>query len=112
MSREVIDIIMKQNILAERIAALREYVDVRFDENKHKDAVTAIELARRLDILNHAHEQATKLQETYVSREVFDIANERLGALEQWQSKVIGMGALLLTLIGIGTAFFAWFLHR
>jgi len=30
------------------------------------------ELSRRLDILNHAHEQAREVQSTYVPREVFE----------------------------------------
>jgi len=81
------------------VIRMRDYVDLRF--NDIKDAIShnertnsdqiklaAEELARRLDILNHAHAAAVEVQQTYVPREIFEqyIAevNKRITVLEKF----------------------------
>jgi hypothetical protein len=54
------------------IDTLKELMETRFEAIDVASELQRKELSRRLDILNHAHEQAVEVQNTYVPREVFD----------------------------------------
>jgi hypothetical protein len=57
---------------------LKEIVELRFRSTDRALKIAAAELSRRLDILNHAHEQATAERAVYVRREVLDSKIERI----------------------------------
>jgi hypothetical protein len=51
---------------------LREHFEALLSERDKALAVQTMELHRRLDGLNHAHDQAVEVQRTYVTEEKFD----------------------------------------
>lgn len=59
-------------ILAERITALANLVGQRLDAMDNAVRLQLVETLRRLDSLNHAHDQAQEVQAKYLPREVFD----------------------------------------
>jgi uncharacterized protein YbaP (TraB family) len=78
-----------------------------------KDLVKqAKEYERRLEILNHAHEQAVDIQHTYVTDEKFDALLEtiskknkeddkRFGRIESYQNKLLGIVAFVTVILPI-----------
>jgi len=88
----------------ERIRALDLLTSQRFKERDQALALQAAELARRLDVLNHAHRDAMLRDSSFVGREVYDQRHSelerRVVALERWQSQIVGALALLAS-IGI-----------
>ena len=68
--------------LDERIKALQREIDHTEIAGKRALEVAASELARRLDNLNHAHQQAVEVQGTYVPRETFSEVEKRVSVLE------------------------------
>lgn len=64
--------------LDERLKALNERLCRADIERDKAIEIARSELARRLDILNHSHEQAVLVQARYVPREINDAAHERL----------------------------------
>jgi hypothetical protein len=69
---------LKEHLLA-LLAAEREmadqqkaFVDLRFELAKRALDLDHIEMLRRLDLLNHAHEDARQKEASFVGREVYD----------------------------------------
>ena len=62
----------EQNISGWTVDTLKELHEQRFQAMDTALELKAEELSRRLEILNHAHEQAREIQSTYVPREVFE----------------------------------------
>lgn len=78
----------KNDIQHDVYVSLREYLtqlrveqdrrlDERFNAQEQANRLVARELERRLDVLNHAHEQARQKEADFISREVFDNHVER-----------------------------------
>jgi uncharacterized coiled-coil protein SlyX len=76
----------------------------------------AAEYERRLDELNHAHAEAVRVQNTYVTADKYedyieqsarardisyDRLNEKVAALENWRSKATGVGIILVLIAGV-----------
>lgn len=83
--------------LIERIHQLdKQIVELRTLLKAAEEAkrLQADEYERRLDILNHAHEEARSVLGTYIPREIYEKAMDamlfRIGALEQWKEHSIG----------------------
>lgn len=95
--------------LDERIKSLSIRVDRENVERDKAIEIARLELARRLDILNHAHEQAIKVQSTYLSRELHEPWTERVRNIEnkfsEWQGRLLPLiGAVTVVAAGIGAA--------
>jgi hypothetical protein len=54
------------------IETLKELHEQRFISTDKAIVLAASELARRLDVLNHAHEQAREKEREFIRREAFD----------------------------------------
>ena len=67
---------LREHIVALRAEDMRR-LDERFAAQERANTLKADELARRLDVLNHAHEQARQKEADFISREVFDNHVER-----------------------------------
>jgi hypothetical protein len=69
---------LKEHLLAmlavDRELAAREkvFVDLRFELAEKALQLDHIEMLRRLDLLNHAHEDAREKEASFVSREVYE----------------------------------------
>ena len=60
-----------EHFLALRAADL-ERLDERFRAQERANTLKAEELARRLEVLNHAHEQAREKERDFISRETYE----------------------------------------
>jgi hypothetical protein len=56
----------------ERVDQHQTLVDVRFEQADRALRLDHIEMLRRLDLLNHAHEQARLKEASFVGREVYE----------------------------------------
>jgi len=69
---------LKEHLLAmlaaehERIEQQRAFVELRFALAERALELDHIEVLRRLDLWNHAHEQARQKEATFVGREVYE----------------------------------------
>jgi len=69
---------LKEHLLAvlaaerERAEQQRVFVDIRFDLAEKALQLAHTETLRRLDLLNHAHEQARLKEASFVGREVYE----------------------------------------
>jgi hypothetical protein len=85
-----------EKIISLRFDAVEERTDLAFRAQDTALRIAAAELSRRLDGLNHAHEQALEAQRLTVPRETFeatmDSINKRLAAVERL---AVGIGAVL-----------------
>jgi len=94
------------------VDTLKVLHEQRFEAMDEALRLKSEELSRRLDILNHAHEQAREVQSTYVPREVFegfvqafteykDTTNRAL-ILREGRTAGLGLSAnVLATVIGL-----------
>lgn len=86
--------------------SLKEHLETRFDElekrielsaraNEAALAVQTNELARRLDTLNHAHQQAVEKESSFLPRGEYGIAQAEWhrwrNDIEAWRNRVIGI---------------------
>jgi hypothetical protein len=79
--------------LDERIRATRREFKLRAKLERSARKIAALELARRLDELNHAHAEAKRVASLTVTRELFD---NKIGTLEESQRKAeVAAGTLL-----------------
>lgn len=100
--------------LEERLDALRERADRDQTSSRQALELASTELARRLDLLNHAHQDAKEALTTYLPREVFDHWCEgtisRLHNCEIFNANLTGKmwiaGATILVLAAIIAALF------
>jgi hypothetical protein len=53
-------------------AADQRRLDERFQAQEHANVIKAEELARRLEVLNHAHEQAREKERDFIQRETYE----------------------------------------
>jgi hypothetical protein len=61
------------------IETLKELHEQRFAEMDKAIVLLATEMARRLDVLNHAHEQAREKERDFIGREAFETFVQRVG---------------------------------
>jgi hypothetical protein len=64
--------------LTHTIETLKELHEQRFTSTDKAILLAAGELARRLDVLNHAHEQAREKERDFIRREAFDTFVQRV----------------------------------
>ena len=107
---KIIPAIALQSFLEQRIdmevARLREAIETHISHVREGSYADKAELARRLDILNHAHDQARETLATYIPRELFDAKvvelEKRVSALDLWRA---GSTALVVGItIGVAAA--------
>lgn len=83
---------LEQRITME-VARLREAIETHVTHVREGSTADKMELARRLDILNHAHEEAQRVLNTYVPRTVFeikqDLVDTRLAEIDVWRGRII-----------------------
>ena len=103
---------LKFQILEERIEHEREVRELSDEFVEQARVLQAAEYQRRLDVLNHAHEQAVQAARATVPRETFDryteteatkattrddIIDKKLADFDSWRSgingRTIGVGA-------------------
>jgi hypothetical protein len=69
---------LKEHLLAllalerEMAAQRKTFIDLRFELAERALELDHIEMLRRLDLLNHAHEDARQKEASFVGREVYD----------------------------------------
>jgi predicted ribosome quality control (RQC) complex YloA/Tae2 family protein len=91
-------------------------IETQMAEREKALLVQAAEYERRLDSLNHAHEEAMRVQHTYVTADKYEDyieqarhandaslerMNEKIAALENWRSKATGVGIILVLFAGV-----------
>ncbi len=64
--------------MSHTIETLKELNDQRFSAVEKAIVLAASELARRLDVLNHAHERAREKEREFIRREAFDTFAQRV----------------------------------
>jgi len=69
------------------LAALKELIFARFNSEKEAANLAYLELQRRLDVLNHNHEEMNKRNAFFMPREYFDQFFRDFGA---WRDQVNG----------------------
>lgn len=79
---------------------LREYIERILDEREKALVLTAQSLDKRLDHLNALREDVVRDRNTYATREVFSSLEDRVEKLERWQSRVVGIVAVLIVCSG------------
>lgn len=80
-----------------RFEALDSAVKLASAIENERQTERAAEISRRLEILNHAHQQAVEVQQTYVPRELHDAAIDKLkGRLESLEKTAAIAAALLV----------------
>lgn len=93
------DFSMREVYLLDKTEHLKELHNLRFENEKLARELAARELARRLDDLNHAHAQAVEVQQTYVTKDVYERdlseVKEKLEELRIWKGGITGQIALL-----------------
>jgi hypothetical protein len=70
-----------------KIASLKELIFARFDAEKEAGRLAYVELQRRLDVLNHNHEEMTKRNAFFLPRENFEQFFKDFGT---WRDTVNG----------------------
>lgn len=68
-----------RSALRDEISAVKELQLERFTERDKALALQLVEFLRRLDALNHAHEQAREKERDFIGREAFDTFVVRTG---------------------------------
>jgi hypothetical protein len=85
--------------------SLREYVDTLLREREKELYRTAAELERRLEGLNDLRAEVVKDRNMYLLREVYERMHgslvDRIGKLENMQTKIVTAGLVLVTLSGL-----------
>jgi hypothetical protein len=61
-----------KNLTEHQIGALKELVFARFDAEKEAMQIAYRELQRRLDVLNHAHDEAKRKEIDFYTRKEHD----------------------------------------
>lgn len=102
-------------LIEQRIAHEHEMVEQRFTLQQKALDLTAAELARRLEILNHAHERAEAERGKVVSRELYDQfrkdfeefrleTGKQLARIFTWGAA----GGVALTILSLVLRFLKW----
>lgn len=92
--REILDI---------KVENERHNTDFRFTAEAQARILAANELARRLDILNHAHEQAVEMQRDFVPRETYEnrhlaIVND-ITELKEFRATILGRQVIITAIV-------------
>jgi hypothetical protein len=87
----------------ERHKGLRREMKLRFRAKDAMNEVAKLELARRLDALNHEAEQLKKMQATYVSIEKYEgsdrAINEKLNEIRDWKNNSMGRQTIITVVL-------------
>jgi hypothetical protein len=87
----------------ERQKHLREVMELKFAAKDAMNEVAKLELARRLDALNHEAEQLKKMQATYVSVEKYEgsdrAINEKLNEIRDWKNNSMGRQTIITVVL-------------
>jgi hypothetical protein len=99
-----------EQLVEQRIRQL----EIRLEGQNEARRLQALELERRLGILNHAHEKAIEVQNTYLRQEVFDksvettilkddarfeLIQNKIDTLNTWQTRLGGSIAVVVFLV-------------
>ena len=88
-----------------KIAALKELILARFDAEKEAGRLAYVELQRRLDVLNHNHEEMNKRNAFFLPRENFEQFFADFGkwrdTVNAFQSNLIGKISIGVGLVGV-----------
>lgn len=95
-------------------------LETRLEERERALELQAAEYTRRLDDLNHAHQQREERDRDYIMREVFEASqvaettarqlaferqDDRLKSLENWRSRASGVAVVVALFAGaVGAA--------
>jgi len=86
-------------IIRIKFKAQEQAVEQRFNAHDKALELAAGELGRRLEILNHAHQQAMEVQRTFVPRELHETTHialeRRIASLEKSVWAIGGMAILI-----------------
>ena len=63
----------------------RAFVDIRFELSERALQLDHVEMLRRLDLLNHAHEDARQKEASFVGREVYE---SQVKDTNKWRDEV------------------------
>lgn len=95
---------------------LKALLDERYEAQENARQLQATEYERRLQALNHAHEQAVEVQHTYVTQDKYEDNKERdaealklalerqdgrLNSLENWRSRSVGAAVVMMVFAGV-----------
>lgn len=87
--------------LEERITAIREEMHRAEEDLERRMTESAAELARHLEKLNHAHEQAVERNADYISREAYSLNhNELLRRMDIYRDEMAELNEELSALRG------------
>lgn len=85
--------------------ALREILSLNLTYMKQANELAYIELQRRLDVLNHAHQEAKLKEQAFLPRENFDQFFKDFGKwrdeVNGFQSNLIGKISVSVGLVGV-----------
>ncbi len=109
---------MSEPFTDQQLKHLREIMDLRFMAAEATNEVAKLELARRLDLLNHEASRLIQMQGTYVSREIYE---QRLLSVEKdlredrdfrnnYQGRQAVITIILSLAISLGTVVVSWVL--
>src|SRR5271156_516726 len=96
----------KERVLTqEKLERLREVLEDRFHMLDKAQNIAYVELQRRLDTLNHAHEEAKHKESHFMPRENFEQFFKDFGVwrdtVDKFQSNLNGRIAVLVGAVGI-----------
>ncbi len=95
---------------------LREWVESRFSARDEAIRLLSTEYNRRLNDLNHAHEQAREKERDFISRESFDTFVQRTGedlqGLRDFQARIIGALVICTFLVPTLSALVVYLITR
>lgn len=91
--------------MAEEHIALKEFIERIFDERQRALELSQKQIETRLESLNHLRAEVMRDRDSFVTKSYQEQAHaeviRRLSAVESAQSRLAGMGIVLLALAGI-----------
>jgi hypothetical protein len=89
----------ERRLTDKELSAMKELVFARFNAEKEAANLAYVELQRRLDVLNHAHEEAKQKESDFLPRLYFEQFFKDFGT---WRDQVNNFQANLIGKISIG----------
>ena len=78
------------------VIRMRDYVDLRLDDQNRALELAAKELSRRLDDLNHSHAQLIEMQAKFIDRVAYEYGyREMTGRIIGLERVTWGLGAVV-----------------
>lgn len=80
---------------------LKDYIDRIFSEKERSLELVAKSLEHRLQNLNELRADVIKDRDMFITKDVHNMVMDRLAKVEAWQSRMIGVGMVLMALSGL-----------